>query len=88
MTNVAICRRSDVVSRVEGDETLVLDLQSQTAHCLSGDVATVWNAEGATLDAISAASGLSRDAVGAAVETLVGLGLVTVPAGLSRRTAR
>lgn len=86
MTNVAISRRSDVVSRVEGDETLVLDLKTQVAHCLSGDVATVWNADEASREAVAAVTGLAIDAVAAAAESLAELGLVSAPAGLSRRT--
>lgn len=79
-----INRRSDVVTRVEGGETLVLDLQSNTAHCLSGDLAAVWNAADRSVAAVAAATGLADDAVEDAIGTLVELGLVG--AGLSRRS--
>lgn len=86
MTNTAISRRSDVVSRVEGDETLVLDLQTQTAHCLSGDVALVWAATEKSVSGLATETGLTTAAVQESVEALRELGLVTGHAGLSRRT--
>lgn len=86
MTKHTINRRSDVVTRVEGDETLVLDTTSNAAHCLSGDMATVWNATDGSLAQVASGTGLTIEAVAAAVAGLDELGLVVVPAGLSRRT--
>lgn len=86
MTTATISRRSDVVSRVEGDETLVLDLRTQTAHCLSGDVAKVWNSSETSSSGVAAALGLTADGVEAAVVSLAELDLVHVEAsGMSRR---
>lgn len=82
-------RRQDVVVRVEGDEILVLDTISETAHCLSGDVATVWQADEAatTVDALVATTGLSTDEVETALVALHELGLVSVATGgLGRRS--
>lgn len=86
MTKHTINRRSDVVTRVEGDETLVLDTQSNTAHCLSGSLASVWNSTEASVAKVAADTGLTVDAVEAAAATLADLDLVEAPAGLSRRT--
>lgn len=86
MTKHTINRRSDVVTRVEGDETLVLDPQSNTAHCLSGSVASVWNSTEASVAKVAADTGLTVDAVEAAAATLADLDLVEATAGLSRRT--
>lgn len=86
MTNATISRRADVVSRVEGDETLVLDLRTQTAHCLSGDLARVWGATETSVAGLAAALSLSAEAVEAAAASLAELGLVQVGAsGMSRR---
>ena len=81
-----INRRSDVVTRIEGAETLVMDLQSKTAHCLSGHVAAVWNASESSVEALSVATGLPVAAVEDALGTLDQLGLVGAPSGLSRRS--
>jgi hypothetical protein len=86
MTKQAISRRSDVVTRVEGDETLVLDTQSNAAHCLSGDVAAVWNAAGTSVADVAAATGLPAEAVETAARALGDLGLVLAPTGLTRRS--
>lgn len=86
MSNQTFTRRADVIARIEGDETLVLDLRSQTVHCLSGNAAAVWNATDTSPAAIAAATGLDHDAVEDSVDTLRALGLVTRPAGLSRRS--
>lgn len=84
----SMVRRADLVSRREGDEVLVLDLESQTAHCLDGDVARVWEAIEAPAghEAIEACTGLGPDAVSAALSTLHDLGLARSATGISRRT--
>lgn len=81
-------RRTDVVERVEGDETLVLDTRSETAHCLSGDVARVWHASesATTVAAVVETTGLELDAVETALESLHALDLVAITSGgLDRR---
>lgn len=85
MSNQSFVRRTDVVVRTEAAETLVLDLGAQTVHCLSGNTAVAWNATETTVAGLSAATGLDHDAVEDAVAALHDLGLVSVPAGLSRR---
>lgn len=86
MATSSFSRRADVIVRAEGDETLVLDLVTQTAHCLSGDVARVWGSTETSASAVAADTGLSAEAVESALEALRGLDLVAAPAGLSRRT--
>lgn len=89
MTATSFVRRSDVVTRFEGAEALVLDLRSDSAHCLSGDVALVWQAaeSATTVAAVVAATGLETDAVEVALSELNELDLVTITAGgLGRRT--
>ena len=86
----SMVRRAGVVSRREGAEVLVLDLDSQAAHCLQDDVALVWESIAARSSAaeVVADTGLEPERVDAALDALAELGLVvgaSVEAGVSRR---
>jgi hypothetical protein len=83
----AISRRAGLVARAEGDEVLVIDIETLAAHCLSGGTAAVWAATEApaSVDELVAATGLEREIVREAVEALQALGLLETPAGLGRR---
>lgn len=86
MSNQSFSRRADVITRVEGDETLVLDLRTQAVHCLSGELAVVWGARDTTVAGLASATGLGHEAAEHAVEALHDLGLLDPASGFSRRT--
>lgn len=83
----SMVRRADVVVRREGAEVLVLDLEAQTAHCLVGNAAALWEAlaRPSSVEALASSTGLTSAEVRVALGTLVELGLVSPASGLSRR---
>ena len=84
---VPVRRTAGLVVRVQGDETLVLDTLTDTAHCLPADVARVWEACTAerSLAQVADAAGVSAEVAEASVEQLLDSSLLDVPKGIDRR---
>lgn len=80
-------RATDLVVRAHGQETLVLDRRTGTAHCLPPEVSRVWDACTGrnTLAEIASAAGVDEPVAASAVGQLMELDLVEVPAGIDRR---
>ena len=80
-------RSKDLVVRVHGDETLVLDRRTGTVHCLPAEVARVWAActGGSSLAEIASAAGTDEHRAAAAVDQLLQLDLLDGPACCNRR---
>jgi hypothetical protein len=84
---VAVQRTAGLVVRVQGDETLVLDTRTGTAHCLPDEVGRVWNACASrrTLTDVAIAAGVDENVAAASIEQLLEADLLEGPAGLDRR---
>ena len=80
-------RTKDLIVRAHGEETLVLDRRTGTAHCLPAEVTRVWDACTGrnTLAEIASAAGINEPLAASAVEQLMERDLVEVPAGIDRR---
>src|SRR4051794_608311 len=74
-------RAEDFVCRDLGDEIIIVDENSQKAHCLSGLSAHVWRAAGG-----GAWPKASRDEIAAVTDELTRLGLMVEPVGMTRRS--
>ena len=71
-------RSKDLVVRVHGDETLVLDRRTGTVHCLPVEVSRVWEActGGSSLAEIASAAGVDEHIAAEAVDQLMQLELL------------
>lgn len=80
-------RSADLVVRVQGDETLVLDTRTDTAHCLPADLARVWDAcvPGRTLAEVAAVAGVDETVAAASIDQLLDAELLETRSGLDRR---
>lgn len=80
-------RTADLVVRVQGDETLVLDTRNDRVHGLPTEVTHVWDAcSGArTVADIAEATGLAESVVASSIEQLSAQDLLAAADGLGRR---
>lgn len=80
-------RTKDLVVRHHGDGTLVLDRRTDTAHYLPADVMRVWVActGKQPLAEVASAAGIDEQVAAGAVDQLIELDLLDVPAGIERR---
>ena len=80
-------RTEDLVVRAHGEETLVLDRRTGTAHCLPAEVTRVWGACTGrnTLAEIASAAEVDEPVAASTVHQLMELDLVEVPSGIDRR---
>ena len=80
-------RTQDLVVRPLGEETLVLDRRTDTAHSLPAQVSRVWVACTGTnsLTEIASVAGIDEAAAASAVDQLMERDLIEVPAGVDRR---
>ena len=87
VSTAAVQRTDGLVVRVQGDETLVLDTVSGTAHCLPAEVARVWQAcaAGRSVADVAVLAGVTEDVAATSIAELLEAELVEVPAGLDRR---
>jgi hypothetical protein len=81
-------RTEDLVVRAHGEETLVLDRRTDTAHCLPAAVTRIWGACTGrnTLAEIALAVGVDEPTAASAIDQLISLDLLEVRAGFDRRT--
>jgi hypothetical protein len=84
---VPVRRTADLVVRAQDDETLVLDTRTDTVHCLPTAVVRVWDActSGRTLRDVITAAEVDEGAAAGAIDQLLALDLLEVPAGIDRR---
>jgi hypothetical protein len=80
-------RSEGIVTEVLGDETIVYDGATQTAHALSKDASSVWRRCDGRSSATDIARGLGVDEarVAQALEELLAAELIEEPVGISRR---
>jgi hypothetical protein len=80
-------RTKDLAVRAHCEETLVLDRRTGTAHCLPAEVTRIWDACTGrnTLAEIASAAGVAEPTAASAVDQLISLDLLEVPAGFDRR---
>lgn len=81
-------RTTDLVTRRQHDETLVLDARSDRVHCLPAEVTRVWEActGRRTLTEVAAAAGLDPAVAASSLDQLAGLDLLEpTAAGVDRR---
>lgn len=80
-------RGKDLVARPHGDETLVLDRRTGTAHCLPAEIARVWDActGRTTLAEIASVARVDQRIAASAVDQLLLLDLLEGGTGFDRR---
>lgn len=81
-------RAKDLVVRAQDDGTLVLDRRTETAHYLPPEVARVWGACTGrnSLAEIASVAGTDEEIAASAVDQLLALDLLELPAGVDRRS--
>lgn len=80
-------RTMDLVVRSQGEGTLILDRRTDTAHYLPAEVTRVWGActGNRTLAEVASAAAIDEQIAASAVDQLIELDLLDVPAGIDRR---